>query len=335
MPAPSRSSTRGVRRLPAYSGATVPDLHRVPVAGSRTDRRSSGGAGDPLPHLQAVTRAFALIFAALLLGAQPTPHPLRIVSLVPSITEDLFTLGVGDEVVGTSEFTNYPPAARRLPHVASSSSVDAERIVALHPDLVVGIPSQAAAVAPLLRAHLHVELLRDDSIADIYSTLTRLGALVERREQAAALEARMRRETTRLERSVPRGRRPNVFVVLDVKPIYTAGKRSYLTTLIEMAGGRNVASLDAAYGRYSAEALLEEQPDIIVVDPLVGFASVAGEEPWRSLRAVRNGNVALIPDPDALLQPSPRYNEGLRWLIRALHRSTAEIRHSDNAQTHG
>lgn len=285
--------------------------------------------------MQAVTRASALILAALLLGAQPAPHSLRIVSLVPSLTEDLFSLGAGDNVVATSEFTGYPPAAKRLPHVASSSSVDAERIVALHPDLVVGIPSQAAAVAPLIRAHLHVELLRDDSIADIYSTLSRLGVLVGRTQQAASLEARMRKETARLERSVPRGRRPAVFVVLDVKPIYTAGRRSYLTTLVEMAGGRNVADLDAAYGRYSAEALLEAQPDVIVVDPLVGFASVAGEEPWRSLRAVQNGNVALIPDPDALLQPSPRYNEGLRWLIRALHRTTATIRHSDNGGTHG
>ncbi len=280
-------------------------------------------------------RALAFIVAAVLLGAQPAPRALRIVSLMPSLTEDLFSLGVGDEIVGTSQFSDYPPAAEKLPRVGSSSNVDAERVVALHPDLIVGIPAQAAAVAPLIRAHLRVELLRDDSIADIYSTLSRLGALVGRRAQAASLEARMRQQTVRLERSLPRGKRPTVFVVLDVNPIYTAGKRSYLTSLIEMAGGRNAARLDAAYGRYSAESLLEAQPDVIVVDPLVGFTSVEHKEPWRSLRAVQNGNVALIPDPDTLLQPGPRYNEGLRWLIAAVHRSAAPIRHSDNARTHG
>jgi iron complex transport system substrate-binding protein len=129
----------------------------------------------------------------------------------------------------------------------------------------------------------------------------------------------MQRETDELVRTVPHGDRPRVFVVLDVKPIYTVGNRSYIASLIAMAGGTNIAHIGAAYGRYSAEALLAEQPDVIVVDPVVGFHSVEREEPWRSLRAVRNKRVAQIPDPDTLLEPGPRYIEGLRWLIAVLH----------------
>lgn len=249
---------------------------------------------------------------------------------MPSITEDLFALGAGEDVIGVSQFTDYPPAARNIARVASSSSVDAERVVALHPDLVLGIPAQAAAVAPLIRAGLHVELLPDDSIEDIYTTLARLGTLVGREGKAANLERNMRIETQRLRRDIVTWK-PSVFVVLDVKPIYTVGARSYIATLIEMAGGRNAARLTAAYGRYSPEALLATQPDVIVADRLVGFHSIEGEEPWRSLRAVKAGNVAEITEPDALLQPGPRYNQGLRWLIGVLRRARRTgFRHSDN-----
>jgi ABC-type Fe3+-hydroxamate transport system substrate-binding protein len=264
-------------------------------------------------------RVPALVLAlGFLLFPAPSPAQApaqRIVSLIPSLTEDLFALGVGARVVAVSEYTDYPPAARRLPRVASISSIDAERIVALHPDLIVAIPSEAALVEPLLRAKLPVEILRDDTLDDIFTTIRRLGALVGRTGEAAALERRMRAETARIERAVDRTYSPRVFVVLDVAPIYTVGRHSYISTLIEMAGGRNAVQIDAAYPRYSAEALLELQPDVIVADPLVGFRAVIEREPWRSLQAVKLGHLGYIHDPGILLHPSPRYNEGLRWLI--------------------
>jgi iron complex transport system substrate-binding protein len=270
----------------------------------------------------AIVLAWVLTVYPLAAHAGPVAH--RIVSLVPSLTEDLFALGVGDRVVGVSAYTDHPAAAKKLPEVASFSSIDAERILTLHPDLVVGIPSQAALVTPLERAKLHVVLFRDDTLGDIYATLDRLGTLVGRSRAANALVRRLRDETDRLERSARRKQRPSVFVVLDVAPIYTVGRGSYINALIRLAGGRNAAKLDGAYGRYSAEALLNLQPDVVIADPLVNLRSVIGREPWRSLRAVRHGDVAYIPDPGILLHPGPRYNEGLRWLIGVLRRVRAQ-----------
>ncbi|MBV8600473.1 MAG: ABC transporter substrate-binding protein [Candidatus Eremiobacteraeota bacterium] len=241
---------------------------------------------------------------------------LRIVSIIPSLTEDLFALGAGASVVAVSEFSDYPAAAKKLPRVATFSTLDAERIVELHPDLVVGIRAQAPIVGPLARAHLRVELFDDDTFADIFRTLRRLGALVGRAPQAAALERRLRDETARLRRDVDPKRKPSVFVVLGVAPIFTVGRRSYIATLIELAGGRNAARIDAAYDRYTAEALLAAQPDLIVADPEAGLRAVLDQEPWRSLSAVRRRHVADIENPGVLLRPGPRYNEGLRWLIR-------------------
>ncbi|MGH7684890.1 MAG: helical backbone metal receptor, partial [Vulcanimicrobiaceae bacterium] len=169
-------------------------------------------------------------FAALLLtvtlawfpGAVHAGQPAgRIVSLVPSLTEDLFALGVGSRVVAVSEYSDYPEAAKRLPRVGSSTSIDAERIVALHPDLVVGISSQAAVTAQLTRSNLRVVLFPDDALNDIYRTLDELGGLVGRTRKAVALVRSLRAQTASLQKTVDRSKQPTVFVVLDIAPIYT------------------------------------------------------------------------------------------------------------------
>jgi iron complex transport system substrate-binding protein len=289
------------RRLPAYSGATVPELHRVPVASAQERRFVSR------------TRLPVILLAAVVLVA-------RIVSLIPSLTEDLFALGAGSTVVAVSEYTDYPPPARKLPRISTAFNVDAERVVALHPDVVLGIPSQAGMAAPLVRAHLRVELIRNDTFDDIFTTLTRLGKLLGRETAASALERRLRAQTTALLRSVNERRHPRVFVVLDTTPLYTAGKGSYINTLLEMAGATNVATIRTPYAQYSAETVVADQPDLILADRNAGFDRVLQNEPWRSLRAVKNGNVAYIPKDQALLRPGPRYNEGLKWLIALMHR---------------
>jgi ABC-type Fe3+-hydroxamate transport system substrate-binding protein len=274
----------------------------------------------PVKRFMALALTVTLAFCPAAVHAEQPAG--RIVSLVPSLTEDLFALGVGSRLVAVSEYTDYPKAAKSLPRVASFTSVDSERIVALHPDLVVGILSQAAMTAALTRANLHVVLFRDDTLDDIYTTIDRLGRLVGRTHEANVLVRSLRNETMRLQQTVDRSRRPSVFVVLDIAPIYTVGRRSYINTLITMAGGRNAANLGRAYGRYSAETLLMRQPDVIIADPLVNLAAVIDREPWRSLRAVRRGEVAYIPDPGILLHPGPRYNEGLRWLISVIRHAS-------------
>jgi iron complex transport system substrate-binding protein len=243
----------------------------------------------------------------------------RIVSLMPSLTEDLFALGAGPQVVAVSQFTDYPAAARRLPAVASFASLDAERIVSLHPDLVVGIPAQAALVADLRRVGLRVELLSDETYDDIFADLARLGALSGHSREAARLTAALRARTAALVRGVPHERRPRTLVILGVTPIFTVGDRSYIAHLIELAGGRNAAGTQTAYARYSAEAIVATQPDAIVSDRSAGLSAALSSPPWNALRAVRANRVYVLDDADILERPGPRYNEGLAWLIARLH----------------
>lgn len=247
------------------------------------------------------------------------PSRPRIVSLIPSLTEDLFAIGAGPQVVAVSQATDYPAAAARLPQVASSASLDAERVVRLHPDLVVGIPAQAALVAPLQRVGIRVVLLKDDSFADIFLDLHRLGALSGHADAAATLSANLRTRTNALIARVPHGARPSIFFVLGVDPIYTVGRNSYIAHLLSLAGGADAARLDAPYARYSAEALVLLQPDVIIADGTSGFAAVRGRLPWSAVRAVREGQAYVLADSDILERPGPRYNDGLAWLIARLH----------------
>lgn len=254
-----------------------------------------------------------------------SPQRARIVSLVPSMTEDLFAVGAGKQVVAVSEFTDYPPQAKHLPIVASFASIDTERIVALHPDLCIGIEAQDRLAGDLRRAGIPVYLRKDDAFDDIFANLDAVGTLSGHRLQALALVKRLRARTAALVRTVPhRARKPSVFVVLGVAPIYTVGRGSYIERLIELAGGRNAAAdVGQPYARFSAEALIARQPDLIVADPDVGLGdAVLARPPWKALRAVRHGHLYRLPDAAILERPGPRYNLGLAWLIAAIDRAT-------------
>lgn len=245
--------------------------------------------------------------------------PQRIVALVPSLVEDLCAIGAARQLVGVSGATRDVPCARGVAIVGDFATVDVEKIVALHADLVVAIPAQALLVAPLRRAGVHVELLDDDSYANIFDDIAALGRLTGRQPQASRSIASLKAQTAHLVASRKFARTPSVFVALGTGPIYTCGPASYIATLIALAGGTNaVTSLPGAYGEYSAEALLRSQPDAIVTDPSVGLDAVLDREPWRSLRAVQNGHVLILKDAALLERPGPRYNEGLRWLIEHL-----------------
>jgi iron complex transport system substrate-binding protein len=247
----------------------------------------------------------------------------RVVSLVPSMTEDLFAVGAGTTVVGVSEYTDYPPQAQRLPVVATFASIATERIVKLHPDLAVGITAQDRLAGDLGRAGVAVLLLHDDSYNDIFANLVELGTLTGHEREATTLVARLHARTKALVRTVKRrARKPSVFVVLGTAPVFTVGKGSYIANLIELAGGRNAAEdINAPYARYSAEALVARQPDVLIVDPTVRLKDVLDQPPWNALRAVQQHRVYTLPDAAILERPGPRYNEGLSWLIATIDRS--------------
>lgn len=242
----------------------------------------------------------------------------RIVSLMPSLTEDLCAVGAGKQLVGVSQYGD-TGCAKGVPAVGNFSSVDTERVVQLHPDVIVGIPAQRRMTDAARRAGIPTAFFSDDAFSDLYGDIEALGRLSGHEERARALVASLESRTRALRASEHFRRRPSVFFVEQALPVWTVGPQSYISTLIEMAGGRNaVRSLPQAYAQFSPEALVRLQPDAIVATDDAHLEMLLSREPWRSLRAVRAGNVFILTDSAILVRPGPRYNEGLAWLIERL-----------------
>lgn len=246
---------------------------------------------------------------------------MRIVSLMPSLTEDLFALGAGHDVVAVSQADDYPPVVQHLPRVASFSAVNNEAIVQLHPDLVLGIPAQERLTGSLRASGVHTEFLRDDTFADIFFDIEQVGRLTGRSAAAGTLVRALHAQTRRLAQSTHFLKPPRVLVVVNATPTIVAGTTSYISRLIEYAGGINAAPATAqAYPTLSAEAVLGSQPDLIITDTQTQLEAVRAREPWRSLRAAGAGRIIVMNNAVAntIERPGPRYNTGISWLIARL-----------------
>ena len=270
--------------------------------------------------------ALAIVVVAVTACSAPSsapqrpPQERRIVSLVPSLTEDVCAIGAAKQLVAVSSFSKDVPCAKGLPVVGDFASVDAEKVLRMHPDVVLAMASQARMTQALQNLGIRVEFVDDLTYDDLFASVRRIGELTGRPDAAADLVAHLRARTARLQAQTRVFRRhPTVFVVIGIDPIFTVGSNSYIAALISLAGGRNaVGALSSGYSTYGAEALLRLQPDVIVADPSVHLEAVLGREPWRSLRAVREKRVWMLPDAAMLERPGPRYNEGVRWLVNRL-----------------
>jgi iron complex transport system substrate-binding protein len=245
----------------------------------------------------------------------------RIVSLAPHLTELLFAAGAGQWVVGTSTYTDYPAAAQRLPRIGDSAALDIERIVALRPDLVVawqsGNPPQA--VAKLERLGLRVLVLEPGSLDGIAAEIETLGRIAGSEPAAAAAAARFRGRVLALRREYQGRRKMTLFYQVWRAPLMTVGGRQVISEVIDLCGGVNIfAGLDALVPTVSREAVLAADPQAIVTASEQPVAeALGGWRRWRSLQAVRNGNLMVIPADD-ISRATPRLLDGARRLCQAL-----------------
>jgi iron complex transport system substrate-binding protein len=263
-------------------------------------------------------------------AAVPAPaYPHRVVSLAPSLTEFLFALGAGDTLVGVTQYCDYPSAATALPKIGGveDGSINLERVVSLRPQLVVAIgDGQEQAVAALRRLGLRVEVVRSQSLSDVFDAALRLGELLGRQEAARQLVAGLDRRLVRLRKAVaaiPAQQRPRVFFELWDRPLMTATHNTLVGSLIELAGGVNIfAELPGRYPQVSMEAVLQRNPEVLAapdhhataVDPkeLLSRLELYGL-PQAKVRRV------LVLDGDLISRAGPRIADALEQLARMLH----------------
>jgi iron complex transport system substrate-binding protein len=249
--------------------------------------------------------------------AVATAIAVRIVSLAPALTEDLFAIGAGPAVVGVDAVSNRPPAALRLPRVGSMRTINSEAIAGLNPDLVVGIAYQAPNLRDLARLGVRTQTLPVDTLADDFAAIDALGRATGHVRDAARLLATIRHRLDTVRRATRGLVAPRALVVIGVAPIYTAGRGSYIDDLFGVAHVTNVAAnVGSAFPAVSAETVEAEDPDVLVVP---SGTVIPREPPWSRLRAVREGRIVAIAEDD-LLRPGPRVAEVVDALVRGVAR---------------
>src|SRR5215210_7637140 len=203
-------------------------------------------------RLAAATALVAATLAWPLASARPQAPaqaqaavPARIVSLVPAVTEMLFTLGAGSRVVAVSSFDHFPPDVDRLPRVGALLDPDIERILSLRPDLVVVYRSQTDLLTQLERAKIPAFVYAHRGMADVTDTLRQIGERVGAAAESQRLAAEIERRIGSIREKTARARRPRTLVVFGrdafaLRGIYASGGIGFVHDMVTAAGGDNV-----------------------------------------------------------------------------------------------
>jgi iron complex transport system substrate-binding protein len=280
-------------------------------------------------------RAIALVIGGLLslqaAGASHPQQPKRIVSVIPAVTEMLFALGAGSEVVGVGTFDAYPPEVASRPRVGALVDPDFERILTLRPDLVVAYGTQAEFIGRLTRAGIPVFRYEHAGLADITTTIRALGDRIGRQAAAARLTEGITSGIEAIRARVAGRPRPLTALLFDresgsLRTMFASGGVGFMHDMLEVAGGRNVfADIRRQNLQVSAELLLSRAPEVIVEIQTTEVWTperIAREQlVWRtlpSLPAVRSGRVHVLGD-QLLTVPGPRSVDAIRLLVRTLH----------------
>jgi len=271
------------------------------------------------------------------LAAAPAARPLqlqppvrRIVSLVPAVTEMLFAMDAGNEVVGVSSFDHYPPAVETRARVGALVDPDFERIISLRPDLVIVYATQGDLIARLDRAHLPIFKYQHAGLADVMTTMRTLGARIGRASEADRETTRIERELDAVRASTAGRPRPRTALVFGreagaLRGIFVSGGVGFLNDMLVAAGGANVfGDVSQQSLQASAELLIARAPEVIL--------ELRPDEKWSddrlrqetavwkalpTLPAVRSGRVYILAE-DELLVPGPRVAEAVRLMADAI-----------------
>jgi iron complex transport system substrate-binding protein len=251
----------------------------------------------------------------------------RIVSLAPNLTEIVYAVGAGEQLVGDTEYCDYPAQAKSVTKIGDTLHPSIERIIALKPQIVlVSTASQLEAFTKQLdEQHIAVYVTNPQSLEDIFRSTQTLGDLFGHHDWTVTFVQELRTRAFAVEVATRSVKPVRVFYQLSDSPLYTIGRESYLTDLVRRAGGVSVtADVPGAFPRFSDEAALASKPDAIILATggSMGAANASANPALKNSPAVVNNRVYKIND-DLLARPGPRLVDGLEEMTRALHPEVA------------
>jgi ABC-type Fe3+-hydroxamate transport system substrate-binding protein len=263
----------------------------------------------------------------------------RIVSTSPSITETLFALGLGDRVVGVSEYCRFPPAVLKLPKVGTFLKPDAEPIASLRPDLVFVHELSSGIDRRLAALRIPFVVVDRGTLASVFSAILQIAQAAGEPARGDSLVADIERRLQQVRRGAVDTARPRALFIIGRSPgtltdLVAVGPGSYINDLIEIAGGRNVLAIQGQpeYPKISMETVLRLDPDVIVDTVDMGETEAErrlrqpiNERLWSAyptLTAVKHHRVHAATT-DALVVPGPRVVDAAEWVASLLRARTA------------
>ena len=278
--------------------------------------------------LPALTILAVMTLAAGCVRSTATPpaagaEPQRIVSLAPSVTETLFALGAGAEVVGVSQYCDYPPAVLGLPRVGSFLTPNIEAIAALRPTLVIGLStsSDVREIRAINAMGIATLMADDGSVAAIERSMILIGDRLGRGAAARMLVAGLRRHLEAVAGHLKGEPRRVVLMVVGHQPMVAVGRGTFLDELLTIADAANIADAsNQAWPRLSVEYIIATRPDVIL-DGQMGSDPSTPSRFWSrypTIPAVRNHRVFGYPE-NPTLHPGPRIGRTLELLARLIH----------------
>ena len=255
-------------------------------------------------------------------------EPERIVSLAPSNTEIVCALGACGQLVGVTDFDDYPAQVADVADVVIGGSVDVEQVVAAQPQLILAAGNElipTTIIDQLTSLGFPVLSLYPNSLDDVYDDILLVGAAIHEPTAAAELVASMQLRAEAVGAAVTGAERPRVFyeVGLFEGTIYTAGEDSFIASLITIAGGEPITG-DAVSTAIQLEDLIDADPQLILLGDAAYDASVtpgvvAARVGWGEMTAVSTGQIVVMLDDLLVTRPGPRVVDGLEALARAIH----------------
>ncbi len=258
------------------------------------------------------------------------PPPQRIVAMAPNLTEILFALGCADSIVGVTEYSNYPPAARQKPVMGTFWQPNIEAVVAARPDLVIalGFNQQAGLAHRLSRLNFNTLTVGIEKIPQLFDAIEKIGTVTYKTADARRLIERLRNNLDNISRRVADGHRPKVLYLIQIEPLRVAGRQTFINELIELAGGENaIGSTINKYPPVGPEQVIASNPDVIiqpVMDVMEEADLTAGKQQlieyfdrFQSITAVSSNRIYVI-DGDTVSRLGPRIDQAAETIAKCL-----------------
>ena len=245
----------------------------------------------------------------------------RIISLAPHLTEIVYSLGAGSQMVATVAWSDFPEEAKSLPVIGSNNKINYEALLSYQPDLVlVWLSGNGEGIISRLKAlGLNVYTNKPRHLDDIPSTVEKLGKLLGRQEEAAEVSQVFRRTMNELDQQYGQQRPVEVYYQIWQSPLMTFGGSHLVSDVIALCGGHNVfADTAGLVPRLGVESVLAADPEVIIIGQYTELDSALRYwQQWPELRAVKAEHLYNV-DPYLLHRHTPRIVLGARQLCEAM-----------------